>query len=59
MSKFLEEQLVMQRSREIILKITETCWDQCASVDGKVTATRHAIVHYIMCIIILCCIRLA
>ncbi len=56
MSKFLEEQLVMQRSREIILKITETCWDQCASGDGKVTSTRHAIVHYTICCLLLCCV---
>ena len=36
MNTFLQEQLSMQRSREIILKITETCWDQCISADGKV-----------------------
>jgi hypothetical protein len=39
MSTFLQEQLSMQRSREIILKITETCWDQCISADGKVTTS--------------------
>ncbi len=40
MSAFLQEQVNLQRSREIILKITETCWEQCISTDGKVIQAR-------------------
>jgi hypothetical protein len=36
MTSFLQQQQILQRSREIILKITESCWDHCVSSDGKV-----------------------
>ena len=36
MKDFLQQQIETQRSREVILKITETCWDQCISAQGKV-----------------------
>jgi len=39
MNTFLQEQLSLQRSREIILKITETCWDQCVSSSDSKTLT--------------------